>query len=122
MSKHEFNSEEAKDAQLKSASARTQNANRRKELRELFKKTPLMTILEDNCLDVNLTNEQRLEIKIHFLKSVLAPLVIDEQKQNHRVIEMLLQNELDEMLKAEPSKSLKFQERKCLYMTQLELV
>lgn len=69
-----------------------------------FWTVPLITILEDNCLDVNLTNEQRLEIKIHFLKSVLAPLVVDEQKHNHRVIEMLLQNELDEMLKAEPSK------------------
>ncbi|MGR5138554.1 hypothetical protein [Vibrio jasicida] len=104
MSKHEFSSEEAKAAQLKSASARSENARRRAELRALAKQVSLNEVLSQNELDINLTNEQKLEIKMYFLKAVLAPLALDAQRHNHKLIEMLMQSELDEILREQPSK------------------
>ncbi|HDY7737137.1 TPA: hypothetical protein RQJ91_000670 [Vibrio vulnificus] len=104
MSKHEFNSEEAKAAQLKSAEARSLNAKRRGEVKALAQQLSLNEMIKDNGLDVSLTNEQKLEIKMHFLKNVLAPLAIDTQRHNHKLVEMVAQNELDEILKEQPTK------------------
>ncbi|MFA4726324.1 hypothetical protein [Vibrio vulnificus] len=103
MSKHEFNSEEAKAAQLKSAEARSLNAKRRAEVKALAQQLSLNEMIKDNGLDVSLTNEQKLEIKMHFLKNVLAPLAIDTQRHNHKLVEMVAQNELDEILKEQPT-------------------
>ncbi|HDY7993856.1 TPA: hypothetical protein ACGUON_000712 [Vibrio vulnificus] len=103
MSKHEFNSEEAKAAQLKSAEARSLNAKRRAEVKAFAKQLSLNEMIKDNGLDVSLTNEQKLEIKMHFLKNVLAPLAIDVQRHNHKLVEMVAQNELDEILKEQPT-------------------
>lgn len=104
MSKHEFNSEEAKAAQLKSAEARSLNAKRRAEVKALAQQLSLNEMIKENGLDVSLTNEQKLEIKMHFLKNVLAPLAIDTQRHNHKLAEMVAQNELDEILKEQPTK------------------
>lgn len=104
MSKHEFNSEEAKAAQLKSAEARSLNAKRRAEVKALAQQFSLNEAIRESGLDVSLTNEQKLEIKMHFLKSVLAPLAIDTQRHNHKLVEMVAQNELDEILKEQPTK------------------
>lgn len=103
MSKHEFNSEEAKAAQLKSAEARSLNAKRRAEVKAFAQQLSLNEMIKDNGLDVSLTNEQKLEIKMHFLKNVLAPLAIDVQRHNHKLVEMVAQNELDEILKEQPT-------------------
>ncbi|HDY7528526.1 TPA: hypothetical protein RQJ59_001784 [Vibrio vulnificus] len=104
MSKHEFNSEEAKAAQLKSAEARSLNAKRKAEVKAFAQQLSLNEMIKDNGLDVSLTNEQKLEIKMHFLKNVLAPLAIDTQRHNHKLVEMVAQNELDEILKEQPTK------------------
>ncbi|HAT8506066.1 TPA: hypothetical protein I7217_16895 [Vibrio vulnificus] len=104
MSKHEFNSEEAKAAQLKSAEARSLNAKRRAEVKALAQQFSLNEAIRESGLDVSLTNEQKLEIKMHFLKNVLAPLAIDTQRHNHKLVEMVAQNELDEILKEQPTK------------------
>lgn len=104
MSKHEFSSEEAKEAQLKSANARSENAKRRGAIRDLAKQVSVSEVLSQNELDMNLTNEQKLEIKMHFLKAVLAPLAIDAQRHGHKLIEMVAQSEVDEMMKETSSK------------------
>ena len=104
MSKHEFNSEEAKAAQLKSAEARSLNAKRRAEVKALAQQLSLNEMIKENGLNVSLTNEQKLEIKMHFLKNALAPLAIDAQRHNHKLVEMVAQNELDEILREQPTK------------------
>ncbi len=104
MNRHEFSSEEAKQAQLKSAEARSQNAKRRAEVKALAQQFSLNEMVKESGLDVTLTNEQKLEIKMHFLKRALAPLAIDVQRHNHKLLEMVAQNELDEILREQPSK------------------
>ncbi len=99
-----FDAESGKEAQLLSAKSRSENARRRNEIKAMTKQVALSELLSEQGLDMNLTNEQKLEIKMHFLKAVLAPLAIDSQRHNHKLIEMVVQSELDEILKEQPSK------------------
>ncbi|PMO04337.1 hypothetical protein BCT19_01245 [Vibrio splendidus] len=98
-----FDAESGKKAQLLSAKSRSENAQRRNELKAIAK-VSLSELLSEHGLDVSLTNEQKLEVKMHFLKQVLAPLAVDTQRHNHKLVEMVVQQELDEMLKESPSK------------------
>ncbi|WP_210472621.1 hypothetical protein [Vibrio crassostreae] len=98
-----FDAESGKKAQLLSAKSRSENAQRRNELKAIAK-VSLSELLSEHGLDVNLNNEQKLEVKMHFLKHVLAPLAVDAQRHNHKLVEMVVQQELDEMLKESPSK------------------
>ncbi|MDC5812836.1 hypothetical protein OPW07_24250 [Vibrio europaeus] len=104
MSKHEWNSEEAKQAQLKGAKSRSENAKRRREVMALARKVSLKDLMDSQELNVNLNNEQKAEIKMHFLKAAMVGLAIENSKHQNKVTEMCVQNELDEMLKEQPSK------------------
>ncbi|MEZ8168148.1 MULTISPECIES: hypothetical protein [unclassified Vibrio] len=101
-----FNTDSAKEAQLKSADKRSENTRRRKELLSLASDFSLSDLFSENELNVNLKNEQKAEIKIHVLKSALTLLAHEKIKHKNKLVEMCVQNELEEILKQQPEKQI----------------
>ncbi|TEW55943.1 hypothetical protein E2R68_02300 [Psychromonas sp. RZ22] len=99
-----FTKDNAVQAQAKSAEARTCNAERRNAIKALITSKSPLELLDDYKLNFNLSNGVKQEIQIYLLKELLAVQFSESLKHSHKIEQMVVKSELDEMLKEQPNK------------------
>ncbi|CDT80672.1 hypothetical protein VCR12J2_1030075 [Vibrio coralliirubri] len=93
-----INKTNAVDNQVKSAESRSRNAQRRNEIKALVKTMSISELLDDNGFNIDsLTIQAKQEILASLYPELMKVQYQETLKHEHKVEQMLVQNELDEL-------------------------
>ncbi|CDT47727.1 hypothetical protein [Vibrio coralliirubri] len=97
-----FTKETANNCQAKSAESRSRNAKRRNEIKALVKTMSISELLDDNGFNIDsLTIQAKQEILASLYPELMKVQYQETLKHKHKVEQMLVQNELDELKQSE---------------------